>query len=181
MTFKKSYGGLGIRRMIKNSSSWRSFISSLALLRCGAERYLGTKLKDLLGNLGPLILYIFHRARVRKEKRWRKPAPNQSLSKYSDWKCLPPQRGWKGTVYVVNRTYTLRVRIFFTLEHVQEQRAKYREGWRQRRSSKQFCQALKYKRAGLLLSRMMALNIHLSPGPLCITSRRLLCLRNFYP
>lgn len=69
----------------------------------------------------------------------------------------------------------------FTFVRVQDEIAIYRGVGRGRRSSKQFCQALKYKRVGLLLSRMMALNIHFAPGPLCITSRLLLCLRNFYP
>lgn len=71
--------------------------------------------------------------------------------------------------------------LSFTFVRVQDEIAIYRGVGRGRRSSKQFCQALKYKRVGLLLSRMMALNIHFAPGPLCITSRLLLCLRNFYP
>lgn len=71
--------------------------------------------------------------------------------------------------------------FFFMCVHVQDDMAGYRGVGSERKSSKQFCQALKYKRAGPLLSRMMALNIHFARRPLCITSRLLLCLRNFYP
>lgn len=56
--------------------------------------------------------------------------------------------------------------LSFTFVRVQDEIAIYRGVGRGRRSSKQFCQALKYKRVGLLLSRMMALNIHFAPGPL---------------
>ena len=176
------YGG-----WLKSSHS-ASLIFTLPLLRCGTERYLDAKLRDLTqatAYFSSSLLFFSPRGFFSENMEQRffeiwstfliirqiKRRISENNDKIHDESTLP----------IFPFFFFFLFFFFFMYVYVQDDIARYEGVGSERKSSKQFCQALKYKRAGPLLSRMMTLNIHFARRPLCITSRLLLCLRNFYP